>query len=72
MEYARLEPFGQLRDNWHMAVIASILASAYRDPKKQAAKFSDFFYTDEDTAREEKDKALMKFFSKLKPKTDDG
>lgn len=25
MAYARVEPFGQRRDNWHMAVLASVL-----------------------------------------------
>ena len=65
MEYSRLEPFGAIRDNWHAALIASILANAYRDPKRPPPKFKDFFYVDEDTAQEDKDKEIFKFLSGL-------
>lgn len=52
MEYERLEPFGALRDNWHTAMLATILANAHRDPKKPPVRMSEFFYQDPDTVEE--------------------
>lgn len=62
MEYERLEPFGQWRDNWHSAMIAHILANAHRDPKRPAIPFSDFMYRDPETVQRDKDQAALSFF----------
>ena len=63
MEYERLEPFGAPRDNYHAAIIATILANAYRDPKRPTVKMTEFFYVDPESAREASD---MQFLSRLR------
>lgn len=70
MEYDRLEPFGSWRDNWHMAVLTSIVANANRDPKKRAQPFSpsDFFYVDSETRQEQKDRETLAWFEALASK----
>ncbi len=40
-EYYALEPFGQERDNWHMATLASLYMSAH---SKKRTTASDFMY----------------------------
>lgn len=67
-EYARLEPFGARRDNWHTAMLAAILVNAHRDPKKPPVSMSEFFYRDEQTEEEEKGAKLVAFLSGFKPK----
>lgn len=42
-----------MRDNWHMAQIAYILASVYTDSKRKPPKFSDFMYKDPYTREQE-------------------
>lgn len=64
-EYERLEPFGAWRDNWHMAVIASVLANIHRDPKRAPINPDRFFYTDPQTARERADVELLARFEAL-------
>jgi hypothetical protein len=61
LEYEQLEPFGQWRDNFHAAMIASILATVNRDPKKQPQpiRLSEFFYVDAETERENADQQLL-------------
>lgn len=61
MEYESLEPFGAIRDNWHSATIAHILANVHRDPKKPPIAFSDFMYRDHQSIQEEKARALIAF-----------
>lgn len=51
-EFAYLEPFGSQRDNWHAAMIASILANAHRDPQSEPMGMDRFFYLDPESARE--------------------
>ena len=65
MQYEHLEPFGAWRDNFHSAMIATLIANANRDPKRrpQPLKMSEFFYIDPETARENED---MEFLTKLR------
>ena len=50
-----MRPFGAWRDNWHAAVIASMIANVNRKQGTAAYKPSDFFYKDAQTAQMEKD-----------------
>lgn len=61
IEYETLEPFGAWRDNWHAAVIASILANVNRKPGTPPVSMADFFYTDPATAQEQKEAAMIAF-----------
>ncbi len=43
MNYAQLEPFGEMRADWRQQMICAVVANGYRDPKKtQPLKLSDF------------------------------
>lgn len=66
-EYDRLEPFGSWRDNWHMAVLCSLIANVNRDPKKRREPFSpaDFMFTDPETRRERSDSQTVAMFDLL-------
>jgi hypothetical protein len=66
MEYERLEPFGAPRDNYHAALIATILANAYRDRKRAPIKMAEFFYQDPDSAREAADMQMLSRLRLLK------
>ena len=59
MEYERLEPFGSWRDNWHMAVLATITANAARNPKHQPIRPDVFFYKDPESAADERDQEML-------------
>ena len=61
-EFYNLEPFGEVRDNWHMAVVAHILANANRRPSAPPAKISDFMHVDPETARERREQAVIAWF----------
>lgn len=67
-QFEELEPFGQWRDNWHAALIAYILASAHRDPKKRAPELADFFYKDPQTVADERDAQTVAMFRNLAKK----
>ncbi len=66
MEYERLEPFGAQRDNYHAAMIATILANAYRDRKRPPVKMSEFMYIDAEAARELADMQTLDNLRRLK------
>lgn len=61
-----LEPFGPMRDNWHAAQIAHILASVYTAKGRKPPQFSDFFYKDPYTREQEQVEAADTFFFKGK------
>lgn len=42
MAYYSLEPFGEERADLRMAIVASLIANANRDPKHEAYKPEDF------------------------------
>lgn len=58
------EPFGETRDNWHMAVLASILANVNRKPGTKPLTVTDFMYTDPVTAKEKREKETLAWFEK--------
>jgi hypothetical protein len=58
-EYERLEPFGAIRDNYHAAMIATILANAHRGPRRAPVKMDEFFYVDPETRRERADLEML-------------
>ena len=65
MEYESLEPFGAWRDNYHAALIASILANANRKPNAPPFGMHEFFYQDAQTVREKGESAAVAFFEGL-------
>lgn len=61
MEYERIEPFGAWRDNWHTALIASILANSNRKQGSPQIPMSEFFYVDSETVRDKQDAEMLAF-----------
>lgn len=70
-EYYDLEPFGQERDNWHMAQLAMLYSKAHGN---KAAKFSDFMYKSAEEIQMKKYQETAATLDALKalakPKTD--
>lgn len=66
MEYQKLEPWGAWRDNWHAAMISTILASAHRDPKRPPPRMHEFFYVDAETARDRQDMETLAMLESMK------
>lgn len=58
--YYNQEPFGAERDNWHMAVLASLFANSLRqknsDPKTRPV---DFFYNSVSDSKERETQATL-------------
>lgn len=67
-EYERIEPFGAWRDNWHAALVASLIA---RTMGGKSLPLSEFFYVDGDTRREQQDAQTLAMFEALADKTHD-
>ena len=44
MAYARVEPFGQTRDNWHAALLCSLIYAANRDKRSRELGPQDFMW----------------------------
>jgi len=73
MSYYKLEPFGQERDNWHSAQIASILANVNRRKNAPAVPVDDFMYRDRTTRKQSETKGFLAGMMALaKPKAKDG
>ncbi len=53
--YYQIEPFGQWRDNFHAATIATLIANANRKKGANPLKIDDFMFRDK-TAHEESEK----------------
>lgn len=49
MQYDQIEPFGSARDNWHMAVLASLYANRTRAQHDAAVSVADFMFSDAET-----------------------
>ncbi len=65
-EYYSVEPFGQERDNWHMATLASLYMSAHSKNKTTA---DDFMYRSKKENDAHTTRATMSAMSALaKPK----
>ena len=48
-----------MRDNWHAALIASLIANTNRAPNTRPIEMHKFLYRDSDTEREEKDAEMI-------------
>lgn len=57
--FYKINPFGSLRDNWHAALVASILHNANRKRNSPEAKMSEFFYVDAETARKKNEARML-------------
>lgn len=64
--YYELEPFGQERDNWHAAVIASTVANAMRGKGGRSLSVKDFMYRDQETSAMEQVDAFFERFDRMK------
>jgi hypothetical protein len=65
--YYSLEPFGQERDNWHMATLASVFANAFS--KKQFSS-DDFMLKDaQEIKKKETNNVITQLFAIAKEKT---
>lgn len=58
MAYYTLEPFGQWRDNWHSAQLASLLYNINRG-KNKALETADFMYLDPESAQDKRDQEFV-------------
>ena len=60
-KYYQIEPFGAVRDNWHMAVMASQFASAHTGKGKSAPRMSNYFYKDKAKQENEQSDSFLTF-----------
>ena len=56
-----MEPFGAVRDNWHMAVLASQFASAHTGKGRTPPKMSAYFYKDKTKQEDEQSNNFLNF-----------
>jgi hypothetical protein len=61
MEYERVEPFGAWRDNWHTAILATLIANSNRKPNSPPVQMREFFYIDAESAEERRDEEMVAF-----------
>ncbi len=68
------EPWGAYRDNLHAALICSLIANAFRDPKKSGAvSFQDFMLADREKHQAKKTSEFINFLKAVaKPKKGKG
>jgi len=57
-KYAELEPFGAMRDNWHMGTLASLYMQVHGKPGSKTSA-DDFMYRSADEQRERQTRATM-------------
>ena len=60
-KYYQMEPFGAVRDNWHMAVLASQFASAHTGKGRTPPKMSAYFYKDKTKQEDEQSNNFLTF-----------
>ena len=72
MAYYNIEPFGANRDNWHMATMASLYASAHTQKGKQSLTTDDFMFKDPETEKINHIREMMAKFSARATPKDDG
>lgn len=63
--YFYIEPFGSLRDNYHSAQIAHILANQNRPKNKRPIPFVNFFYSDPEEKKRKKANRLAAMFGAI-------
>jgi len=66
--YDSIDPYGQSRDNWHMAVMASQFAQAHRAKGAKVPSSADYMYRSD---RERRDQSDNNFVSFLRSKNGD-
>ena len=59
VEYYRVEPWGQWRDNAHAGMIASVIANVHRSRNGKAYTIKDFMLTDAETQRNARTRATL-------------
>ena len=62
--YYQIEPFGQWRDNYHAAIIATCVAN-YSGNTKQARQIDEFIYQHIDVVREKETMRTMKWLDAM-------
>ena len=58
IEYERLEPFGAVRDNWHMGTLAAMYMQVHGKPGSKPTA-GDFMYRTADEQRDRQTRATM-------------
>lgn len=66
MAYDGLEPFGALRDNWHMAVQAQLFCSVHTRKGRRPPDVKDFIYQSPDDRREQNARRFVDFLRSKK------
>jgi len=59
--YDQIEPYGSMRDNWHMAVIAQLFCAANTRRGRKPPDLKSFFYQDPTSTREQNAKTFTSF-----------
>lgn len=60
--YDSIQPFGDVRSNWHAAMIAHIMATAYSNPKRKRPQLQDFMWRTAKQKQMDNIEAADKFF----------
>jgi hypothetical protein len=68
MEYDTIQPFGDIRSNWHAALIAQILCAVNTSKNHRPPKVSDFLFKDEQTRHDEQEQELLSWLRAMKVK----
>ena len=69
VEYYRLEPFGQDRDNWHFGLLASMYTNSKLKKGSKKVTPGDFFYKPAEEIAKNKITAMMAGMDSLAAKT---
>ena len=59
VEYYRIEPWGQWRDNAHAGMIASVIANVHRARASRVYTIKDFMLTDPEVQRNTRTRATL-------------
>jgi hypothetical protein len=72
-QYFVIEPFGAQRDNWHMAILASLYGTVHKRKGRSAPSMADFMYKDEKSREQKNNQSFLDFLSaNAKPKVTHG
>jgi len=66
MAYDQIEPFGTVRDNWHMAVQSQIFCSAHTKKGRRPPELKAFMYKNPELQREDNAKSFITFLRSKK------
>lgn len=70
VEYYRVEPWGQWRDNAHAGMIASVIANVHRTRAGKAYTIKDFMLTDGATQRQTRTRASLDWMKSVAKRKD--